>query len=71
MKRRRLYFRGLRFKLECGHVEEETTSFYRLSKSRAACLVGSFIRRGVFCDKCKALCQVVEYLGTCRIIEAN
>jgi hypothetical protein len=65
MERRKRYFRGLKFKLECGHEHVEVTSFYRLNKDRAACLVGHFQGTGIWCSECGALCQPT-YLGTVR-----
>lgn len=67
---RKRYFRAMRFRLECGHRAVEHTCWWRLDARRASCLVGGYVRRGVWCDKCKAHCQLVEYLGTCRGAEA-
>lgn len=64
---RKWYCRGVRIKAECGHEIIVPTGFYRLSAGRAACIVGEKVRRGVFCPECKAHCQPVEYLGTCRL----
>lgn len=71
MRRKRRYFRGVKMRLECGHVEVRGTSFFRLSEGRAACIVGSYIRKGVFCKQCKAICQPEQYLGTCRTVDGG
>jgi len=66
MMARTRYFRGIRLLLECGHEHVEVTSFYRLSKGRAACIVGDRIHKAPWCFKCGASCQPEKYLGTCR-----
>lgn len=65
----RRYFRGVRVRLECGHETVIATSFYRLSESRVSAVVRSAIRTGIWCLQCEhgGQCQVVEYLGTCRL----
>ena len=62
----KVYNRSLKFELECGHIKEESTSFYRLNKDRVAVLLGHFQAKGVFCFKCHTVCQLIKYLGTCR-----
>lgn len=66
-QRRAKHFRGLRFALECGHQATTSTSFWRLSEARVACLRGDAIRGGVWCDECRTRCQPTEFLGTARI----
>jgi hypothetical protein len=64
--RRNRYFRAVLLRLECGHRYKAVSSFYRLSEGRAASLYDHYIRRGAWCTDCRALCQPVEELGTCR-----
>lgn len=64
--KRCLHFRVVLAKLECGHIESVTTSFYRLSKARAACIYMNLIRKGMWCFRCHARCQPIEYFGTAR-----
>lgn len=52
-------FRGLQWTCECGHVNVETTSFYRLSKDRVSLIIGYLIRRA-WCDGCNANSIPVE-----------
>ena len=62
-----LHLRGLKVKLECGHTAVITTSFFRLSRSRASVIYGdSLWPRGVSCLQCGRDKAPVEYLGTCR-----
>lgn len=68
---RRRFFRAVRFKLECGHTEDEVTSFYRMDRRRLSCLIGSMNRRGIWCSTCNALCQPTECLGTVRVSEVK
>ena len=65
MKRAR-HFRVMLIELSCGHVVRETTSFYRLPASTASAILGTLIRRGVWCFKCDCKCQPTKYLGTSK-----
>lgn len=55
--------------LECGHRGVLPSSWWRLTDALVGCLVGTAVRRGVWCSKCQppALCAVTETLGTCRL----
>lgn len=50
--------------LECGHVEQEHTGRYRVSRDLAAILYGSFLGRGVWCEICHARCHPTNYTVT-------
>lgn len=65
MKRTR-HFREIGVRLECGHVARINTSRYRVSADVRACIVGHYVRRGVWCLPCGAKCQIVEDVGVFR-----
>ena len=62
-KKRKTYFQAVVMELECGHIAEIRTSFYKLWKTRAICIYSHYIRSGCLCQKCQAICQPVKYLG--------
>ena len=67
MKRRANYFRALLVVLECGCEAKISTGLYRLTKARAACLWGSYVRSGVWCHKHGGKCQATKFLGVTRL----
>ena len=66
MKRRR-HFRGVLVTLECGHVEILPSCWWRLSAALVSVLVGNAVRRGVWCERCRASCHPQSIVGTCRL----
>jgi hypothetical protein len=66
-KQKNRYFRGVLFKLECGHEKVQSTSMYRLDRRRLSCIIGSTNRTGLWCLECNALCQPTECKGTVRL----
>lgn len=65
--RRNRFTRGIKARLECGHVGVHPTCMYRLDARRLGCIIGDIVRRGIWCDRCKAYCAVKEHLGTVRV----
>lgn len=70
VKRRQRFFRGVRLTLECGHEAVLPSSYWRLSAALVGVLVGHAVRGGVWCQRCSALCQPEQVLGTVRLEEA-
>lgn len=63
------HFKAIEVELECGHIVTMSTSMYRLSKPRLNCIISGAVRRGVWCNKCNANCQLEKYLKTINIKE--
>lgn len=61
------HLRGLRFRLECGHVATVSTAFYRLSRVRVSRLIGNANRGGCWCDTCRTSCMPTKVLGTTKL----
>lgn len=60
-------FRGVRFKLECGHFGDESTSFYRIHPNTLASVKRDAIGSGVFCPICRVHCHPVKFVGTINL----
>ena len=50
----RRYFRGVEWTCHEGHKQIYATSLMRISRDRLGCIIGSMVRRGVWCSECEA-----------------
>lgn len=64
--RRARHLRGVAMRLECGHEHVESTGCYRVSRDLQSVVYGGCLNHGVWCFRCRAVCQPVELLGTVR-----
>lgn len=72
MKRRRRYFRGIVVAVsDCTHEVVIPTSWWRLTSALVAVIVGEHVRRGVWCQVCRALMMPARVLRTCRLEDGS
>jgi len=64
MAKRKTTFRGIEVELDCGCRHVLSTSFYRLSAARAACIVGDELRKAQMCETHGFGQQITKRFGT-------
>lgn len=67
LRHRSNHLRGVSVSLGCGCVQTLASSFYRLTADRRDAIVGSAVRKGVWCENCGSYALVVGVVGTVRL----